>query len=229
MLTFLLTSLADANSFQNNAQEGPSLAASRAANSWRDCVLRQCRVCPGSANERRMRWLRDAPSPKSTSWTIRGRDVANALPQLALQAGKPFDFVLERESLRELYHLGDYSDIRVTTSLEASGVRVNFVVQLNYYNNVVRIEGLKEPPTESAALAAMRLNLGEPFRQSSLVEGIQRLQDTLRADGLYLANIKWSLEPHSDTRQMDVTVTVDPGPRARIGGFAIDQPVAIFR
>ncbi len=150
-----------------------------------------------------------------------GRDVANALPQLALQAGKPFDFVLERETLRELYHLGDYSDIRVTTSLEASGVRVNFVVQLNYYTNVVRIEGLKEPPTESAALAAMRLNLGEPFRQSSLVEGIQRLQDTFRADGLYLANIKWSLEPHSDARQMDVTVTVDPGPRARIGGFAI--------
>jgi outer membrane protein insertion porin family len=150
-----------------------------------------------------------------------GRDVASALPQLALQAGKPFDFVLERETLRELYHLGDYSDIRVTTAGEASGVRVNFVVQMNYYNNVVRIEGLKEPPTESAALAAMRLNLGEPFRQSSLVEGIQRLQDTFRADGLYLANIEWSLEPHGDARQMDVTVTVDPGPRARIGGFDI--------
>ncbi|HKN62325.1 MAG TPA: POTRA domain-containing protein [Candidatus Acidoferrales bacterium] len=152
-----------------------------------------------------------------------GRDVANALPQLALQAGKPFDFVLERESLRVLYHLGDYSDIRVTTNVEGSGVRVNFVVQLNYYNNVVRIEGLKEPPTDSAALAAMRLSLGEPFRQSSLVEGIQRLQDTLRVDGLYLANVKWSLEPHSDTRQMDVTVMVDPGPRARIGGFAVDN------
>src|SRR5580698_8256396 len=124
-----------------------------------------------------------------------GRDVANALPQLPLQPGKPFDFVLERESLRVLYHLGDYSDIHVTTALEASGVRINFVVQLNYYNNVIRIEGLKEPPTDSAALAAMRLNLGEPFRQSSLVEGIQRLQETLRADGLYLANIKWSLEP----------------------------------
>jgi outer membrane protein insertion porin family len=152
-----------------------------------------------------------------------GRDVANPLPQLALQAGKPFDFVLERESLRVLYRSGDYSDIRVTTTPEASGVRVNFVVQLNYYNNVVRIEGLKEPPTDSAALAAMRLNLGEPFRQSALVEGIQRLQDTLRADGLYLANVKWSLEPHSDTRQMDVTVTVDPGPRARIGGLALDN------
>ena len=153
----------------------------------------------------------------------RGRDVSNALPPLALQSGKPFDFVLERESLRVLYRSGDYSDIRVTTTPEASGVRVNFVVQLNYYNNVVRIEGLKEPPTDSAALAAMRLNLGEPFRQSALVEGIQRLQDTLRADGLYLANIKWSLEPHSDTRQMDVTVTVDPGPRARIGGLAVDN------
>lgn len=155
-----------------------------------------------------------------------GRSVTNALPSLPLQVGKPFDFAQERESLRQLYRLGDYSDIRVTASSEGSGVRITFVVQQNYYNNVVHAEGLKEPPSESAALAAMRLSLGEPFRQSSLVDGIQRLQETLLGDGLYLANIKWSLEPHSDTRQMDVTVTVDPGPRARIGSVIVQNQTA---
>jgi outer membrane protein insertion porin family len=197
----------------------------------RQAVLRMlgvivcCGSAAGSSSSARAQDVLVEGSPVAEVHVVddTGRDVANVLPQLALQAGKPFDFVLERETLRELYRLGDYSDIRVTTTLESSGVRVNFVVQLNYYNNVVRIEGLKEPPTDSAALAATRLNLGEPFRQSSLVEGVQRLQDTLRADGLYLANIKWALEPHSDTRQMDVTVTVDPGPRARIGGFAISN------
>jgi outer membrane protein insertion porin family len=150
-----------------------------------------------------------------------GRPVNKAVPPLALAVGQPFDFVSERESLRQLYRTGDYSDIRVTATPDAAGVQVEFVVERNYYNNVVRIEGLKAPPSESAALAAMRLGLGEPYRQSSLLEGVRRLQDALRADGLYLANIKWSLGPHSETRQMDITVTVDPGPRARIGDITV--------
>ncbi len=146
-----------------------------------------------------------------------GQPVKKAVPPLALAIGKPFDYSVERESLRQVYRLGDYSDISVKAIPEAEGVRVDFVVQQNYYNNVVRVEGLKAPPNESAALATMRLSLGEPYRDTSLLEGVQRLQDALRADGLYLANIRWSLLAHNDTRQMDITVRVDPGPRARIG------------
>jgi outer membrane protein insertion porin family len=150
-----------------------------------------------------------------------GEAVERPLPQLALQAGKPFHFDTERESLRQLYRLGDFSNIRVTARPEADGLHISFIVRQNYYYNVVRIEGLKPPPTESAALAAMRLGLGEPYRDRSLHDGIQRLRDALRADGFYLPGITWSLGRHSDTRQLDVTVTVDPGPRARIGDIGV--------
>ena len=103
----------------------------------------------------------------------------------------------------------------------AHGFRVDFIVQRNFYNNVVRVEGLKEPPSEAAALAALRLSLGEPFRESTLREAIGRLKDTLRNEGLYQADVKWTLTPHEDTRQMDVLVTVTPGPRAIIGNFDV--------
>jgi outer membrane protein insertion porin family len=152
-----------------------------------------------------------------------GKPVKNAIPALALAAGRPFDFSAERESLRQLYHLGDYSDIDVRATPGPQGVEVDFVVRRNYYDNVVRIEGLKAPPNESAALAAMRLGLGEPYRESLLLGAVQRLQDALRSDGLYLANIRWTLGPHSDTRQMDITVSVDPGPRAYIGGLEVNN------
>jgi outer membrane protein insertion porin family len=152
-----------------------------------------------------------------------GRPVSNPLPPLALAVGKPFDFAVERDALRQLYRWGDFSDIRVAETPQAGGVRIDFVVRQNYFNNVVRIEGLRSPPTDSAALAAMRLSLGQPYRESSLLEGVRRLEDTLRADGLYLANIKWTLGPHSDTRQMDVTMTVAPGPRARIGEITVED------
>jgi len=50
---------------------------------------------------------------------------------------------------------GDYSDVRASASHVANGWRIEFVVERNLYNNVVRIEVVKPPPTEAAALAAV--------------------------------------------------------------------------
>src|SRR5271155_5896406 len=89
-----------------------------------------------------------------------GNQLPGPIPSLPLEIGKPFDFGVERESVRVLYRTGDFADIRVTATSLAQGLRVDFIVQRNFYNNVVRVEGLKEPPTEAAALASMRLALG---------------------------------------------------------------------
>jgi len=150
-----------------------------------------------------------------------GHPVVEKIPPLALKVGGPFDFAAERESLRQLYRMGDYADIRVTATSDAYGLQIAFVVTHNLYNNVVTIEGLKSPPTEAAALAALRLSLGDPFRESALREAVDRLQGALRDDGLYQAKITWTLEPHPDTRQMDVTVHVDSGPRALVGAITL--------
>ncbi len=150
-----------------------------------------------------------------------GHPLQGKAPSLPLQIGKPFDFGAERDSLRALYRTGDFANIRVLATRTSEGVQVDFVVDQNYYNNVVRVEGLKEPPSEAAALAAMRLVLGEPFRESSLQEAMDRLKDTLRNEGLYQAEVRWTLVPHEDTRQMDVLVVVTPGPRAVIASFHV--------
>ena len=138
---------------------------------------------------------------------------------LPLVADQPFDYSRERDSIRVLYRTGDFSDIQVNADPSARGLRINFVATRNFYNNVIRVEGLKAPPTEAAALAAMRLSLGEPFRQSALLEAVGRLKDTLSAEGLFQADVKWILTPHPETLQMDVRVLVTPGPRATIGSF----------
>ncbi len=152
-----------------------------------------------------------------------GKSAEERIPPLPLVAGKPFDFAVERETLRKLYAMGDFSDIHVTTVNQADGVEVNFIVKNNYYNNVIHIYGLREPPNEAAALAALRLNLGEPFRESLLREAVGRLEDTLHSDGLYLAKVTYSLGPHEESRQMDVTINIDPGPRARVGNITLSN------
>jgi outer membrane protein insertion porin family len=150
-----------------------------------------------------------------------GKIVSEKVPILAVQAGKPFDYASERESLRQLYGMGDYASIRTTATSSANGLRVDFIVERNYYNNVIRIVGLRPPPSQAAALAALRLNLGDPFRDSSVREAIARLRDALQNDGFYNAKVTWALAAHEDTREMDVTVTVDSGPRAHVFGVTI--------
>jgi len=171
-------------------------------------------------------WAQQAPVEGKPVTQIRvvdesGKTVSEPIPPLPLAPGKPFDFAAERDALRKLYAMGDFADIRVSTMPEAAGIGVEFIVQRNYYNNVIQIEGLKEPPTEPAALAALRLNLGEPFRESSLREAVGRLGETLHNDGLYQAKVTWLLGPHEDTRQMNIYITIDSGPRAKIGTITI--------
>jgi outer membrane protein insertion porin family len=148
-----------------------------------------------------------------------GQAVTEGNLVLPLVIHQPFDYSSERESIRVLYRTGDFADVQVKADDAADGLHIRFMVTRNFYNNVVRVEGLKAPPTEAAALAAMRLNLGEPFRESALHEAVDRLKDTLRAEGLFQSDVRWILTPHADTRQMDVQIIVAPGPRATIGGF----------
>jgi outer membrane protein assembly complex protein YaeT len=153
--------------------------------------------------------------------------VPSKLPGMPMAAGKAFDFDDERESLRALYRTGDYADIQVNATAVSGGVRIDLMVQRNFYNNVVRVVGLKEPPSEAAALAAMRLTLGEAFRESSLRDAIERLKDVLQSEGLYKPEITWSLTPHEETRQMDVLVTVVPGMRATISNFEVKNETPV--
>ena len=126
-----------------------------------------------------------------------GKPVTEKIPRFRWRRGKPFDFADERESLRELYATGDYARYPCDGHCRAGGAARSISwFERNFYNNVIRIEGLKEPPTEPAALAALRLNLGEPFRESALREAVARLKSALSDDGLYQAKINWTLEPH---------------------------------
>jgi len=152
-----------------------------------------------------------------------GAILPDKLPAIALTVGKPFEMGDERASLRALNATGRYSQIRVEAAPDGEGLRVNFIVTPNLYDNVIRISGLKEPPTEATALAAVQLPLGEPFHENALDDGVSRLHDTLEQEGLYRARVDRTLEPHEDMQQMDVSVHVVPGPRARIGAITIEN------
>jgi outer membrane protein insertion porin family len=144
-------------------------------------------------------------------------------PKLTLQPGQPFSIEAEGASLRELFRAGQYADLRAEMTDVPGGVRLDYVVRQNYYINRVQIDGLREPPGEPMALSALRLNLGETFRDSDMKDALDRLQQTLEDDGQYQSKLSYESTPHPDTLQMDILVHVTSGPRARIGDITIQN------
>src|SRR5271166_679596 len=144
-------------------------------------------------------------------------------PKLTLQPGQPFSTEAESKSLRELFRSGRYADLRAELADVPGGVRLDFVVRQNFYINRVQIEGLREPPGEALALSALRLNVGEPYRESDMKDALARLRQTLEDDGQYQAKLDYVATPLPDTLQMDIVVRVNGGPRARIGAITIQN------
>jgi len=134
-----------------------------------------------------------------------------------VETGKALERGKIAESLRALYRTGDYADLRAVVTPVADGVRLDFVVRENFFFNQVRIEGLAAPPSDASAAAAMQLTLGQTYRRAAVNEALERLRETLRDEGLYLAEVSAETVPHPETHQIDVVVHVKPGPRARVG------------
>jgi outer membrane protein assembly complex protein YaeT len=144
-------------------------------------------------------------------------------PELTVQPGQTFSMEAESTSLRELFRSGLYADLRAELADVPGGVRLDFVVRQNFYINRVQIEGLHEPPGEALALSALRLNVGEPFRESDVKEALDRLRQTLEDDGQYQAKLDYVTTPHPETLEMDILVRVTPGPRARVGAITVQN------
>jgi outer membrane protein insertion porin family len=153
----------------------------------------------------------------------KGTPIPEKLAPLPLRSGDAFHIDAERASLRALNQTGLFSDVETKATSEADGLHVDFQVARNYYNNVVRVYGLKDPPNEGTAVAALRMTLGEPFQISALNDGLKRLAQTLQDDGFYEAKWNYALAKHPDTQEIDITVEVNPGPRAKISSVGINN------
>jgi outer membrane protein insertion porin family len=157
-------------------------------------------------------------SPKITSVRVVAEDGKVLLsdpPGLAVRTGDPLEAGQVAASLRTLYQSGNYADLRAVLFPEGDGMRLDFVARENLYFSQILIDGLAPPPTDASAVAAMQLSLGQTYREQDVKDAVDRLQETLREEGLYLAKISVEEQPHPETHQMALLVKLNPGPRVR--------------
>ncbi len=145
-----------------------------------------------------------------------GKVLLESPANISVQAGRPLERDQVAESIRTLYKTGTYSYIAARQDAGENGVRIDFVVREQLFFNQVIIRGVVAPPSDASAAAAMSLSLGDPYRKEAVADGVTRLTDALHDEGLYLAEVHVETVPHHDTHEMDVIVTVKPGPRAKV-------------
>lgn len=163
--------------------------------------------------------------------------IAENPPELEVRTGQRLERSSLRASLRLLNATGKYADITAEAVPAEGGLRVVFRVRFNYFIGNVRLEGLREPPSESQVLGALRLGLGEAFRQQDVDRGLQRAGQLLSENGFYSAAFDPVVTRHSETHVADLLVRIQTGPRARLSAvdaanassFPTDELVRISR
>ena len=146
-----------------------------------------------------------------------GKVLEENLRGLSVKLGEPLRAEEVAASIRTLFQKGNFADVRAEMFPLPDGIRLDFLVRENLFINQVLIRGLKPPPTEASAAASMQLSLGQTYRAADVAEGLERLKESLREEGLYQAKVTADQIPRPETHQLDVIVQVDPGPRARLG------------
>jgi len=144
-----------------------------------------------------------------------GKVLQANLQALPVKAGEALQAEQVAASIRILYQTGNYADLRAVIYPEGNGVRLDFVARENLYFNQILINGLKPPPTEASAVAAMQLSLGQTYHEQDVKDGVERLHAALRDEGLYQAKLSVEERPFPETHQLDVIIKLDPGPRVR--------------
>jgi len=155
-----------------------------------------------------------------------GRTIAQDPASLPLRPGVALERSALRSSLHSLYATGRYADITAQAVAVAGGVEIDFLVSENLFVGNVRVEGIREPPSESQAVGTLRLGLGETFRQRDLDRGLRRLEQVLRDNGFYKATFHPVLARQPGTHLIDVTVNVQTGARARLGAISAQNPTS---
>ncbi|HLG96235.1 MAG TPA: POTRA domain-containing protein [Bryobacteraceae bacterium] len=152
------------------------------------------------------------------SVSVRGADVN---VQLATQVGQPYDTAAIDKDIKALWATGRFSDIQVKREEHDDGANIIFdVVE-------TQTKPLHEMRIEPSTFGVQfKIPEGTPMDRARAHEAARRTQEELRAEGFQNAEVNYKLTPFMG-RQVDLTLTVDPGQRVRVKQLNFEGDVAL--
>ncbi|MGA8025933.1 MAG: POTRA domain-containing protein [Bryobacteraceae bacterium] len=133
-----------------------------------------------------------------------------------VEVGQPLVTNQLAATIDRLFASGLYDDIQVEAEPSGGGVALRFVTQARrFIGHVGAVGKFNDPPTRAAIISDAQLNLGAPFDQDTLAMAQKTIQNELRENGLYEAQVGVATIEDPDTHQVTVRFLVDSGKRAK--------------
>ncbi len=133
-----------------------------------------------------------------------------------VQLGQPLDTHQVAETIDRLFASGMYDDIQVDAEPSANGVALTFITRPRRFIGHVEAQGkIKDPPSRAVIISDAQLPLGAPFDEDTLATGKKAIEQELRQNGLYQAQVGVATIEDPDTHDITVRFVVDAGKRAR--------------
>jgi outer membrane protein insertion porin family len=141
------------------------------------------------------------------------RDLQNA--QL-VRTGEPLALAQVAGTIDRLFATGLYEDIQVDAQPSGNGVALRFITRSRRFIGHVDAEGdISDPPNRSLILSDAELSLGTRFDVETLNTARKNIEQLLRDNGLYEAQVSTATVEDPDTHQVAIRFDVQAGKRAR--------------
>lgn len=121
-------------------------------------------------------------------------------------------------AIQRLFQTGRYWDVSIDGRADGAGAALTISTKETYFVSGVSVEGAAEPPTRGQLESATKLELGAPFSEGDIEQAVENIQERLRANGLYQAQVTSHTDKYPATEEVFVRFHIDPGDRARFDG-----------
>jgi outer membrane protein insertion porin family len=142
---------------------------------------------------------------------------------LPVRPGAPLRMAEVREAIQRLYATGRFGDVTVDATCEGELVALSIATTPTYFVSRVSIRGEDEPPTRNQLSTAAQLDLGTAFRDEAAESAALRIQERLRANGLFGSSLQQHVERTEGTEEASIYFDVTAGERASFGGVRISS------
>ena len=113
---------------------------------------------------------------------------------LPLKPGQPLRRSAIPDAIQKLFSTGRFADIAMEAEPDGDGVRLRIATEIAHFIGQVSVRGEREPPNANQLVTASQPELGGPFHEDDIARAIEKMQERLRANGLYQAKIEYRVE-----------------------------------
>ncbi len=134
--------------------------------------------------------------------------------RLPFHVGSSFHQDALRTAIQNLFASGRYADLAVDATQVQDGIALKFLTKPAYFVGRISVIGLKSPPSIAQLVGATKFRLGTRYMEGSRSQATELVQNELRQNGFYTAQVRSQVTYDNLNQQADVTFDIDPGKRA---------------